>query len=85
MDEEELRVDIADALGKATAVICIQVALLATLVNKKVLTKDEAATLTALANQSLEVIPGVSDDVKMIAESTLRGFAKTWTKHVTRN
>ena len=29
MDEEELSVDIADALGKATAVICIQVALLA--------------------------------------------------------
>ena len=84
MDEEELRVDIADALGKATAVICIQVALLATLVNKKVLTKDEG-TLTALANQSLEVMPGVSDDVKMMAESTLRGFAKTWTKHVTRN
>jgi hypothetical protein len=85
MDEEQLRLDIAEALGKANTIICIQTALVSSLNRKAVLTNGEVATLSAVANETLSAMSGLPDDVRELAESVLRGFAKTWTKRVTRN
>jgi hypothetical protein len=52
MDEEGLRLDIAEALGKATAIICIQTALVTTLQVKGVLTADDVGSLSGVANET---------------------------------
>jgi hypothetical protein len=85
MDEQELRLDTAEALGKATALICIQTALVTTLKVKGLLTDADVATLTGVANETLSEMRGVPDDALELAQSALRGLAKSWTKRVTRN
>jgi hypothetical protein len=79
MDQEGLRLDIAEALGKANAIICIQTALVTSLKMKGLLTDGEVATLSGVANETLSAMSGLPDDVRELAESVLRGFAKTWT------
>ncbi len=84
MDEEVLRGDVAEALGKATALICLQAALVATLVTKNILSIEDAASLTGIASDTLSALEGLSEDARVLAESALRGFAQSWTKRVTR-
>jgi hypothetical protein len=50
VDEEGLKIDIAEAIGKATAAICIEGALVAVLVTKGILTNGEAGDEVANAN-----------------------------------
>jgi hypothetical protein len=85
VDEEGLEIDIAEAIGKATAAICLEGALVAVLVTKGILTNGEAAELTGLADVALTELEGIPDDVRLLAASALRGFAGSWTKHVTKN
>jgi hypothetical protein len=85
MDKDELRLDVAEALGKATALICLQTALVAALKAKGVLTDSELATLSGVANETLVAMEGVPDDARELAQSALRGFASSWLKRVTRN
>jgi hypothetical protein len=85
MDKDELRLDVAEALGKATALICLQTALVAALKAKGVLTDSEVATLSGVANETLVAMEGVPDDARELAQSALRGFALSWSKRVTRN
>jgi hypothetical protein len=85
VDEEELRLDIAEALGKATAAICLEAALTAVLVKKRLLTIPDAAELTGIANQTLKDMEGLSHEARELAESALRGFAGSYTKRITRN
>jgi hypothetical protein len=59
MDKDELRLDVAEALGKATALICLQTALVAALKAKGVLTDSEVATLSGVANETLVAMEGV--------------------------
>ena len=85
MDKDELRLDVAEALGKATALICLQTALVAALKAKGVLTDSEVATLSGVASETLVAMEGVPDDARELAQSALRGFALSWSKRVTRN
>jgi hypothetical protein len=84
MDEEGIQIDIAEAIGEATAAISLQSALVAMLVMKEVLTPDDAATLTGTARAGLSIMP-ISDGAKILAEAALSGFAKTYTKFLTKN
>ena len=84
MDEEGLRLDIADAIGKATAAICLQTAIVATLVTRRVITHEDAADLSGIANDALAEIDGLPDDARLLAGSCLRGCALAWTKYVTK-
>jgi hypothetical protein len=85
MDEEGLRIDIAEALGKATAAICLQAAIVAMFVNKRLMTIEDAAELTGLASLTLQEMSDLPDDAKLLAESALRGFAASYTKRIRQN
>ena len=85
MDEEELRLDIAEALGKTNALISFQAAFAAMLVSKEILTIEDAAELTGTANAVLAEMEGLSDGVRILAQSALRGIARVYTKRITRN
>ena len=85
MDKDELRLDVGEALGKATPLICLQTALVAALKAKGVLTDSEVATLSGVANETLVAMEGMPDDAMELAQSALRGFALSWSKRVTRN
>jgi hypothetical protein len=85
MGEEQLRADLAEAIGKASAGLCLQAAIVAALVDNGSLSRADAATLAAHATVALHATFGISDDAKMIGESALRGFSTSWTKLVTRN
>jgi hypothetical protein len=85
MDQQQLRADLAEALGKATAMICIQTALVATLKAKGILADSDVASLSGLANDALTALPDVPDDARVVAHAALRGLAKAWTRRVTRN
>jgi hypothetical protein len=81
MDEEQIRIDIAEAIGKATAAICLQGAFVGALIAKEIISAEDAATVTGIANEGL----GLSPAVREMAEAAIRGFAKSWTKRITRN
>ena len=85
MDEEDIRLDIAEALGKANAFLAIQMVLIGMLVGKSVLSADDAATISGVANEVLRQMEGLSEEVRGLAQSAVRGYAKTWTTHVTKN
>jgi hypothetical protein len=54
MDEEGMLIDIADVRGRAEALTCIMAAMVVSFVNKGLLAKDEAATLTSAAKTLLD-------------------------------
>lgn len=83
--DEETKMDIAEALGKANALLCLQDALIETLRDKGVLTDAEILTLAALANAVLDEMPGVSADALEMAKAVVRGSASSWTKNVAKN
>jgi len=85
MNDELYRLYIVEALGKADACICIQSALVAMLINNKLMTMADAATLSGLASETLKEMQGVRADARVMAESAIRGFAKSCTKRLTRN
>jgi hypothetical protein len=85
MDDEQLRTDLAEAIGKGTAAICIQSALMGMLVAKQVISPEDAATIAGLAQRALEQLTELSPEGRYMADSALRGFARTWTKNVKRN
>jgi hypothetical protein len=85
MVDDELRLGISEAVGKATASLCVQAALIATLSQKNLLTADEVATLAGIASATLSQLTGVHPDVRTVAEGVLRGFSQSWVKPVTRN
>jgi len=85
MDEEELRLDIAEGIGKATAALSIQAALVAILVTNHKLSREDVATLAGTASASLDQTQGLPEDAKTFAESALRGFAKSWSTLVTQH
>jgi len=43
MDEEQIRIDIAEAIGKATAAICLQGAFVGALIVKEIISAEDAA------------------------------------------
>ena len=84
MDEEQIRIDIAEAIGKATAAICLQGAFVGALMAKGVISAEDAATVTGVANEGLKAMQGLSPAVREMAEAAIRGFAISWTKRITR-
>lgn len=76
MGEREESDDLAEATGKAAAAICIQAAVVETLVPKRLLTSGDAATLSAFAEQGLASLSQLSPKARLIAEGVIRGFAK---------
>ncbi len=85
LDLEGMQIDIADALGKGAAVISIQAALIGMLISKKILTEGDAGTLTGVASQGVSTLEDLSDEARELGQAALRGFAKTYMKHVTKN
>lgn len=85
MDDEEIRVDLGEAIGKATAAIALQGAIISALVLKGIFTIADVATISGVASDALDAMQGLSEEAKMLGKSTLSGFAQSWTKHLTRN
>jgi hypothetical protein len=85
MDEEGMLIDIADARGQGAANSCLMAALVATFVSKGLLAREDAATLTGIAQIALDGLPDLSEDARELANSALRGFARSWGKLVTSN
>jgi len=85
MDEEEIKTEFAEAIGKATAAICLQSAFVGALIAKKLISAEDAATISGVANQGLAAMEGLSPEAREIAGSAILGFAKSWTKRITRN
>jgi predicted transcriptional regulator len=85
MSNDELRVDLAEAIGKASASLCLNAAIVAALVARGALSREDAATLAAHATEALRATAGLSDDAKEIGETCLRGYSRSWTRLVARN
>ena len=77
--------DADETAGKTAAIIAIQSALVARLITRNVITREEAAEMTAAASAAVETMDGLSADAKIIGEAVLKGFASSWLKGVTRN
>jgi hypothetical protein len=76
--------DAAEAIGKASAAISIQAALIARLLAKRILTAEEVVTLTGDASIRLESM-NLAEDAKTMADAALRGIATMWTLIVPKN
>jgi hypothetical protein len=84
-DVEGMQIDIAEAIGKATASIAIQGALVATLIRKDVITLGEAAEINAIALEGLEKVFRLGPMPDEMAKSAIRGFAASLAQHLTRH
>jgi hypothetical protein len=80
MNDGRLRLDIAEALGRANAIISFQAALTAMLVSKKLLTAKDAAELTGTASTVLAEMEGLSVRTRASGESALRDITRIYTK-----
>jgi hypothetical protein len=85
MGEEESQIDVAEANGKATATFCLLGALIIMLAKKGVITADEAAELTGQASAGLKAMPELPEDVQFLADSCLRGLAKSLTRTLAKH
>lgn len=87
MDEEGMLIDLAEARGVGAANNCLMAAIVAALVTNGTLTGDDAATLTGAAQTTLDQIPedALPADAREMANSALRGFARSYLRLVTRN
>jgi hypothetical protein len=81
----EMKIDIAEAIGKATAAICIETGLIRLLLDKGMITKDEVSNLAAEAQLALNGMVGLSEEALELAMAALRGCTQSWTKGMTRN
>jgi hypothetical protein len=85
IDEEKLEADMAEAIGKATASLCLNAAMVAALVAGNAISREDVATLAAAATAALQATPELSPGAKMIGEAALRGLSSSWIKLVPRN
>ena len=85
MDDDELRVELADGQGRALASNALMAALVATLVSNGKISRAEAATLTGRAQAVIDKDTEIADYARVIANSCLKGFSTSWVKLVTRN
>lgn len=76
MDEEGFALDIIEAKAKATAATCVQVTMIAMLVNKGVLTQDDAATIYGIAGLALAESTN-SEQEKELGKAVLSGAVKS--------
>ena len=85
MDQEEFDLGIAEAIGKATAIVSTQAALIRLMLRKNLLTNEDVATLAGEAEMVLRSMEGLSAEASELAQRAVRGFASSWTKAVTKN
>jgi hypothetical protein len=85
MDQEDIELGIAEAIGKASAAMSIETALIRLLKRKAMLTGEDVATLAGEAEMALTAMVGLSEEAMELALSALRGCSKSWTKAVTKN
>jgi hypothetical protein len=78
-------IEVADAIGKATAAVCIQAALVRLLLRKRLIAPADVATLAGEAETALGLMAGLSAEAIELAQASLRGFSQAWTKAVTTN
>lgn len=84
IDEEKLGIDIAEAIGKASASIAMTLSLMALLKEKGLITEGDGATSIALAQSQIDAMKGLPADAAIMAESAIRGATKAWTKRLTK-
>lgn len=84
MDEEELFNKLDEAIGKTTALICMQTAMATALHVKGVFTNEDMATLPAVAQRLLDAT-AMTDGERIMGDSALRGWSKAWSQVVTKN
>ena len=85
MDEESLKLDAAEAIGKATATVCAQAALVRLLIHRGILKVGDLADVLADASITLEALPGLSPEAMQLARHSLKGYTAAWTKPLTRH
>jgi hypothetical protein len=85
MDEEGMLIDLAEARGTATAVVCIQSAIVAMLVQENRLTVAQAVEVSGLADTLLTSLTSLPPDVREMARRALSGFASGYTKLLPRH
>jgi hypothetical protein len=84
IDEEKLEIDIAEAIGKASASTALILGLMAVLKDKGLITHEDGALITALASAELKAFAGLTPESVEMAESAIRGAARAWTKRLTK-
>ena len=82
--DDDIRIDVAEALGSSKAYLATLGALIAVLVNKGALNDSDAATISGEAKLRLDAIK-MSDDARTMADAALKGLTTGWTKNITRN
>ena len=85
MDQEEIEIGVAEAIGKATAVVCVHTALIRLMFRRNLISNEDVATLSGEAELALRTMDGLSAGATEMAQAALRGFARAWTKAVTKN
>lgn len=79
MDKEIRDIDVFQAAGTAAATLALQTGLTAALIDKKLLTPEDIATLTGLADAALLQVSTLAPEARAIAEILLKGAAKSMT------
>lgn len=84
LDVEGMQIDIAEAIGKATAATALQGAMVAVLVSKGLMTLADAADITATATAGLAIFR-LPADAEEMAKAAIRGFAASVAQNVTQH
>jgi len=85
MDQDEIELGIAEAIGKSTAAMCIQTAMVRLLLRTAVISAEDVATLGGEAEMALTSTAGLSEEAMELAMAALRGCTKKWTEAITKN
>jgi hypothetical protein len=85
MDKEQKDLDVFQAAGVAAATLALQTGLIAALLDKNLLTREDIASITGVADAALSQVSTLEPEARAIAEILLRGAAKSMTAKLTKN
>lgn len=85
MDDEERKIDAAQATGTAAATIAIQYSLISALIDRKVISVEDAATIVAKADLGLDRLEFLTPEAREMAKRVLRGFSLPLTRKIEKH
>lgn len=85
MDDEEKQIEIAQATGTAAVTIAIQSGLVSALIERKLLSPEDVATIVAKADLALDQLSFLTPDAREMAKSVLRGFSRSITSKIEKH
>ena len=82
MGDDSSLLDVVEMLGKSTVALCIEMALIEALVEKRLFSIEDATRIFGVASKLLGQTAGLPAESRVLGESALTGFVQKLTNRL---